>query len=210
MMTPEKKAALILAGIAASEGTWIYFNIAGGRAMRFWQYTGFLNPDQAGLLGWCLALVVAALFTWRAAQLPSVRENLLRPSLLKLLALLVAIASGFCEEAIFRKWVMDALQTRSFPAVVQILASALSFGLVHGIWGLFRGSWRASIGAVAATGILGFALAVVYVASHRVIAPCIVSHFLINLLIEPGLVLAAVRGEMGSRKPGAVQSQIPG
>src|ERR1700737_3566863 len=108
-MTPEKKAALILTGIAASEGTWIYFNIA-GRAMRFWRYTGFLNPEQAGLLGWCLALGVAALFAWRAAQLPSVRENLFRPSLLKLLAVLVAIASGFCEEVIFRKWVMDALQ----------------------------------------------------------------------------------------------------
>lgn len=203
MIFPEKKAGLILAGIAASEGTWLYFNIA-GRATRFWRYTGFRNPDQAGVLGWCLALMVAALFTWRAAKLPSVRENLLCPSLLKVLGVLVAIASGFCEEVIFRKGVMDALQNRSVPVVVQILASALSFGMVHGIWGLFRGSWRASVGAVVATGILGFMLAVVYVASNRVIAPCIASHFVINVLVEPGLVLAAVRGEMTRRKPGVV------
>jgi len=42
-------------------------------------------------------------------------------------------------------------------------------------------------------------LAVVYVVSHRIPALCIVSHFLINLFIEPGLVLAAV-GEMGSAR----------
>ena len=28
-------------------------------------------------------------------------------------------------------------------------------------------------------------------------SPCVVAHFLINLFIEPGLVLATVRGEMG-------------
>jgi uncharacterized protein len=195
--TLEKKAAFILAGIAATEGTWLYFNLA-GRAPRFWRYTGFSNPSAAGFFGWTLAVAAAALFTWRAAMLPAVRENLLRPSVLKVLGILVAITAGFCEEAIFRKWLMDALQTHGFGLMIQTFTSAISFGLVHGVWGLFRGSIRASTGAMAATSVLGFMLAVVYVASHRILAPCIVSHFLINLLIEPGLVLAAVRGEMGS------------
>ena len=78
------------------------------------------------------------------------------------------------------------------------LASGFAFGLVHGIWGAFRGSVTAAIGATVATGVLGVAPAVVFIASHRVLAPCIVSHLLINALAEPGLVLAAVRGEMGS------------
>ena len=47
--------------------------------------------------------------------------------------------------------------------------------------------------------ILGLMLALVYVASHRILAPCIVAHFITNLLIEPGLVLAAVRGEMARK-----------
>ena len=34
--------------------------------------------------------------------------------------------------------------------------------------------------------------------SGRSLAPCIVAHFLINAFIEPGLVLAAARGEMSS------------
>jgi len=71
--------------------------------------------------------------------------------------------------------------------------------LARGVWGLIRGSIRASTGAIAATSVLGFMLAVVYVVSHRIPALCIVSHFLINLFIEPGLVLAAV-GEMGSAR----------
>jgi hypothetical protein len=53
---------------------------------------------------------------------------------------------------------------------------------------------------MAATSVLGFMLAVVYVSSHRILAPCIVSHFLINVFIEPGLVLAGFRGEMSSVK----------
>jgi CAAX protease family protein len=195
----EKKAAFILAGIAATEGTWLYFNLA-GRAARFWRYTGFLNPAAAGFLGWTVAFAAAALFTWRAAMLPAVRENLLRPSVLKVLGILVAITAGFCEETIFRKWLMDALQTRGFGLMIQTLTSAITFGLAHGVWGLFRGSIRTFTGAMAAASVLGFMLAVVYITSHRILVPCIVSHFLINLFIEPGLVLAAVRGEMGTAR----------
>ena len=88
--------------------------------------------------------------------------------------------------------------------MLQVLASGLAFGAVDGIWGAFRGSFRAAVGATTATGLLDLALALTYVASHRVLAPCIVAHPVINLFAEPGLVLAAVRGEMGSpvRTPG--------
>jgi uncharacterized protein len=196
VLSHERKAALILTGIAASEGTWLYFNLA-GRAAKFWRYTGFADPSRAGWIGWGSALVCAVLFIWRATKLPSVRENLIRISGLKLLAFLLAVAAGFCEEVIFRKWLMDALQNRGFHAAVQVAASALLFGLAHAVWGLFRGSIRAATGAMVATGALGFMLAVIYLLSHRVVATCVVSHFLINLFIEPGLVLAAVRGEMG-------------
>jgi hypothetical protein len=58
-------------------------------------------------------------------------------------------------------------------------------------------SWRASLGAMLATGSLGLLLAFVYLSSYRNLAPCVASHFLINLFAEPGLVLAALSGEMG-------------
>jgi membrane protease YdiL (CAAX protease family) len=54
-----------------------------------------------------------------------------------------------------------------------------------------------------ATGSLGLLLAVVFVIGGRNLAPCIISHMLINFFAEPGLVLSALRGEMGRALPSA-------
>jgi membrane protease YdiL (CAAX protease family) len=97
----------------------------------------------------------------------------------------------------FRKWVMDALDASGYGAGIQIVGSALTFGAAHAIWGLMGKSPRAAAGAMLATSFLGGMLAVVYVLAGRSLAPCIAAHFLINVFIEPGLVLAATRGEMG-------------
>jgi hypothetical protein len=55
---------------------------------------------------------------------------------------------------------------------------------------------------MAITGVLGAALAAVYVLGGRSLAPCIAAHFLLDVAIEPGLVLAALRGEMAARGRG--------
>jgi hypothetical protein len=194
--SPERKAGAILAGFAVSEGMWLVVNLR-ANPERFLRYTGLLGAPSV-VLAWALALCVAASFVAAACRLPSVRANLFAVSWLKALAVAMAIAAGFCEEAIFRKFLMDALSHNGIGVVLQVLASGLAFGVVHGIWGAFRGSLRAAAGATTATGLLGLALATTYIASHRVLAPCIMAHVMINLFAEPGLVLAAVRGEMGS------------
>ena len=183
--------------IAISESVWVVWN-AHFNTRRFLHYAGFDQVSGQGLLGWISALLVVIGFVHFSKRLPSVRDNLFRPSWLKVLAVLVAVASGFCEEMIFRKWLMDLLQHKGYGSVLQVAASALAFGFAHAVWGLMRGSLRAALGAMIATGGLGLALALVYLASHRIVLPCIIAHFLINLLIEPGLVLAAVRGEMSA------------
>ena len=200
--TVEKKASAILSGIAVTEGFWVVANLRVD-PQGFWRWTGFAAPRQAGLAGWGLALAVAAMYVLLCARLPSVRTNLARPSVLKVLALLVAVAAGFCEEAVFRKLLMDALAQRGSNLAVQLFASGLAFGAVHAVWGLFRGSLAAALGAMIATGSLGFLLALVYVAGHRNLAPPVVAHFLLNLFAEPGLVLAALSGEMGRARPAA-------
>jgi len=111
----------------------------------------------------------------------------------------VAVAAGILEEAVFRKTIMDAAMHHGLDAPAQVALSALAFGLAHGVWGLFGRSVRAAIGATVATALLGAALAVVYLIAGRSLAPCIAAHFAINLAIEPGLVLAATRGEMSAR-----------
>ena len=101
----------------------------------------------------------------------------------------------------FRRWTMNWLMAHGQGAIVQMLGSGLLFGSLHGVWGVMGKSIRVAIGATVATGLLGVLLAIVFLLAGRSLAPCIVSHFLINLFIEPGLVLAATRGEMGRREP---------
>jgi len=191
-----RKAAFILGGIAATEGTWVVVNVTHSPT-RFFRYIGIGHSDVPWI-GWVVAAATVALYvSYSVRRLPSVRENVIALTWLKLLAVGMAVASGLCEEAIFRKLLMDALSKHGFAIATQLVASAVFFGAAHGVWGLFRGSLTTAIGATIATGSLGLALAIVYVASHRVLLPAIAAHTAINLLIEPGLVLAAVRGEMG-------------
>ena len=198
-MNNERKSAIILALIAAIEGSWVLLNFY-VNGTRFFSYLGFAPHLGGTPLGWLLAFVVTGLYVGAAARLPSVRENLFRISWLKLLGIAVAISAGILEEVVFRRWTMNYLQDRHHAGVMlQIIISGLAFGLAHGVWGLMGKSIRTAIGATVATGILGIGLAIVFVASERNLALCIVSHFLINVLIEPGLVLAATRGEMQRR-----------
>lgn len=184
--------------IIALEGAWIAMNL-GVNGWRFVTYLGFAEGRAGTLLGWFAAAATVAIFTAFAMRLPSVRANLFRASFLKLLALLLAITSGILEEVMFRRWTMNYVQEHGFGIVAQVIASGLLFGLLHGVWGLFGGSLRAALGATLATGFLGVMLALVFIASGRSLAPCVVAHFAINGLIEPGLVLAATRGEMNAR-----------
>lgn len=193
---PETVSAWILAGIAVIEGLWVIVNFAQNPA-GFIRYMGFAPGKEGTPVAWVLAAIVAGAFVWQSARLPSVRANLIRPSLLKILGLAVAVAAGILEEVVFRKWLMDYLNDQAIGSLTQILASGLAFGLAHGIWGLMARSLRAAVGAAVITGALGAALGIVYIIAGRSVAPCIAAHFLINALIEPGLVLAATRGEMG-------------
>ena len=194
----ERRAAWILGGVALAEGAWVVLN-AWDNPGGFIRYLGFAPGRLGTASGWALAMVVVAGFVGASSRLPSVRANLVRLSWLKLLALVVAVVAGILEEVFFRKLLMDWLQGAQAAVVVQVVVSGLVFGVAHGIWGLFGGA-RAALGATVATGILGTALAVVYVLADRSLAPCVFAHFLLDALIEPGLVLAATRGEMSARR----------
>lgn len=194
-MTAEKKSAWILAGIAAIEGAWLLLNLTHSPT-GFAKFMDFSSGNPGLWPGWLCAAATAAIFLALSLRLPSVRDNLLRPSYLKFLGLAVAVAAGILEEAVFRKVLMDALLHKGYGPLLQVLASAAAFGLAHGIWGFFGNSRRAGVGATLATGTLGAMLAVTYLAAGRSLLPCIAAHFLLDALIEPGLVLAACRGEM--------------
>jgi hypothetical protein len=194
-MTAERKSGVILAIIAGVEGAWVLMNLQAG-GWRFVRYLGFAPGLSGHVAGWIAAAVATLVFVLFALRLPSVRRNLFRPSWLKLLAVLLALASGVLEEVMFRRWTMNWLMAHGQGPIVQVLGAGLLFGAAHAVWGLMGKSLRAGLGAAATTTFLGAMLGIVFVLAGRSVAPCIVAHFAINLLIEPGLVLAAVRGEM--------------
>lgn len=90
---------------------------------------------------------------------------------------------------------MDGVMQAGGIVPLQIIASALVFGVAHALWGLIKGSVHVALTTAVATGIIGAALAVVYAVGDRSLAPCIAAHFLIDAVVQPGLVLSAVSDE---------------
>ena len=117
---------------------------------------------------------------------PTSRRPVLRPVVVALYAALSA-ASAACGGG----------------AALQLLASAATFGAAHATWGLFDGQRAVALGAARTTAWLGGALAPVYLAGGRSLAPCIAAHVLVTAADEPGPLLAAVRGEMRATRPTA-------
>ena len=146
------------------------------------------NAADVNVVGWIAAMVVVIVYIAYAAYgLPTLRRLLFSLAPMALLGLALAIPSSIVEEVFFRQTIMDAEIAR--PLWVQVGYSGLLFGIVHAIWGV-RGGWRGFIGAVSSTTALGVALAIVYLLSGRIVLPCVVAHFLINLVLEPWLVYA--------------------
>ena len=198
----ERTVAWILLAVIFGEGFWVIWSFVDD-PHRFVTYLGFAPNRSGTILGWLLGAIVAAGYIWSAAKIPAVRENLFRPTSLKVLAVVAAAMAAILEEVIFRKWVMDYFASLGASTALQVLASGVAFGLAHAVWGFIRLSVNAALQAVIGTTILGSALGLVYVLSDRSLAACVVAHFLISALIEPGLVLAAVRGQLGLRAAGA-------
>lgn len=114
-------------------------------------------------------------------------------------ACLAGIVAGFVEEVVFRGYVMTELAEAMMAPAVQVLLSGVLFGLGHTGWGLLAGrvNWGMLIGAVGGTMILGWIYAGLYLFSRRSLWPVIVSHGVLDLIIEPWLFLAAMSGMFG-------------
>lgn len=185
-----RKTAVLIALSAGSEGvTILVFSNA--------FLPPVLHPARAiPIAAWFLAAVVSAAYIMYAMRgLPIIGKLMLNFAAFKLLGPLLAVPSAILEEVFFRQFLMDAF-IHSSPAV-QILLSAFTFGLAHAVWAI-RGGRQAFAGAVGSTGILGAALAIVYLAAGRIVLPCIAAHFIINVVLEPWLMYAYVMRTRGA------------
>lgn len=150
---------------------------------------------------WMLAAAVAigyVAYTFWAV--PLTRANATTFSPLKALAIPLALVTGTLEELIFRKWLMDALDSGGASALVQVAAAGLAFGLVHSVWAFFSREARIIAPVVIATTVLGTLLGITYLVGDRNVLPVIVAHVVINLVIEPWLLLSSVNGRWNTLK----------
>ena len=189
-----KSVYKILFMLIASLGSFVlfslYFNFAG-----FVSNFGFPDGNKGNILSWVSALVVVVAYSASAAKISQVKSYMFKLDKLKIVAIVAAIFAGITEEIIFRKWIMDYLFLKEYGVVVQVAASGIVFGLAHLMWGVKN--FAAGVNAVVSTSLLGMALAVVYLLGDRSLLPCIVAHFLITALIEPGLIIAAANDKIG-------------
>jgi uncharacterized protein len=195
-MTDRRKTALILGTV-----TLIMFSPL---AMSlFWhpiplfQDLGFERESMAPQLAWILATITAiayVLYTMKA--IPFVANMQREISLFKLLGILSAVVGGIVEEVFFRRWIMDMFMKGGFNPILQVIISGVAFGLIHASWTLLaKHNFKATLPAILSTTVLGIVLAIIYLAGGRNLGPCIFAHVLINIVIEPWLMLSAVSGK---------------
>ncbi|HEY5338920.1 MAG TPA: CPBP family glutamic-type intramembrane protease, partial [Rhizomicrobium sp.] len=157
-----------LIGVITVEGwlTYASFKGHGGLVQAMLHYT--LTPAGTALAWLCAAGLTILYVAYATLDSAVVREHLLRPSrwrpfiALCIVAVPMALISGFFEEAFFRKFLMDLALRHGQTAVAQVALSAVAFGFVHAIWGIASGRFRAALGAMIATGLLGAGMAIIY------------------------------------------------
>ncbi len=151
---------------------------------------------SAPLRGWLLAALFTALYLWMTfAAVLRGGAALSEMSLFHIYNALVAgLVAGFVEEVFYRGFVMNELQWSGFGAAAQIAAGSILFGVAHSGWGFLsaHANWSALIGSLVATSILGLFYAITYLASRRSLMPSIAGHAVLDVLIEPWLVLSAL------------------
>jgi hypothetical protein len=188
---PETRLATYLLGVIAGELAalgalaWLLRR----RGASLWTLGLGRATNWRGML---LGLVVAIVYSSLTAVFnPAVSRNLLRFTELKGLAVVAALVAGLVEETIFRGYLMTSLEQMGRGRVAQVLVSAVVFAAAH-----FYG-FVSPVGLLAtfgATFVLGAALAITYLIGKRSLTQVITSHTLIDLVIEPWLLLGFFTG----------------
>jgi len=194
-----KKTALIMLTMSLFMYAPILMHLIGYRIPMF-ENLGLTMDTLAPWYAWIFVLFVTVSYVaYTFKVIPLVYKMQRELSLFKLVGIL-SVVGGILEEVVFRRWLMDFLMGLEYGFAIQIIISGIAFGLAHIMWGLFGKEKKFLKGAFISTTFLGFALALVYLISNRNIVPCIVAHSLINIVIEPWLLLCAISKSWNTNK----------
>jgi len=110
-------------------------------------------------------------------------------------ALAMGITAGFCEEVLFRAFLMAEFAEAGYGKLMQVVLPGLAFGFAHlgySVHGLVAG-----IGIMAPTALLGMIWGVAYLLGRRSLLPCIVAHFLNDSTALPWIMFFMFTGDLG-------------
>ncbi len=189
------RTALTISGSALGETTvlvlLILFLGIRGRSLRdlgLWQ--------KSPLRGWILAALITALYVW--VVFTSVLRNQGGMGELSVFhictSLAAGLSAGIVEEVFFRGFIMNQLKWSGLGPTVQVAISGICFGVAHVGWGLLSGKPQINmaVGAMVTTSFLGVLYALVYLSSRRSLLPVIVGHTVMDILIEPWLIMTTL------------------
>ena len=114
-------------------------------------------------------------------------------------ALMMGITAGFCEEVLFRAFLMTEFADAGYGKVAQVLIPGVAFGLSHA--GYLNQGFLPWFGIAVPTAFLGMMWGVAYLMGRRGLVPAIVAHFLNDATALPWIAFFMVTGALG-RAPG--------
>jgi uncharacterized protein len=200
-MNERKKTALIMGGVSLTLLSPMAMSLF-WRPIPLFHNLGFEGKSIAYPLAWILAAIAGIVYVaYTLKAIPFIASKQREISLFKLLGILAAVVGGIVEEVFFRRWVMDLLMHRGWASVTQVIISGIAFGLAHASWTLLaRRDFKFALPAIISTSILGVFLAIIYLVGGRNLGPCICAHVMINVVIEPWLMLSAVSGKWRAKQ----------
>jgi membrane protease YdiL (CAAX protease family) len=182
--------ALVAGSVIGQISTLFFFQF-------YWRNPG-VSLDNLGLLrtspgvGWLVALIGAGIYSCVAVALPPrapVKFRELMP-LHIFNCFLTGTVAAFCEEVIFRGFMMNRLAQADLSPTLQVLFSSLLFGLGHIVVvpGEIKPYFRLAVGIVAWKSVLGCLFGLAYILSERSLKPVILAHALLNAITGPSFL----------------------
>ncbi len=146
------------------------------------------------VVAYIAAVVLALLYATGTLATPAVLSHMAEGSALKLWGVICTLVAAGVEETIFRGFVMSELQAIGAPAGMQILLSGLNYAVARYWVTLAYGPLNLlfPLPTLLVTTIFGMFLGGVYLLGRRSLLPPVLAHGLINLLVEPWVIMASI------------------
>jgi membrane protease YdiL (CAAX protease family) len=110
-------------------------------------------------------------------------------------ALAMGVTAGFCEEVLFRAFLMVEAANAGYSRALQVVLPGIAFGFAH--LGYSNHGLMTVIGIMVPTAVLGMLWGIAYLLGRRSLAPCLAAHFLNDATALPWINFFMFTGGIG-------------